>query len=305
MTENQDKMGIFKPEQQKKSKATNARTRPGFCPKCGAYVGAFYSCKWCGAKMPHGTRLRIFQIVSVIGVILGLIVLGIYAQVDPAPRVNIGDIGPTYSNAAVTIEGEITGMDYYEADDNSWKVLILTLNDGTGSIDVKAYTEVIDDLIQSEEGREATEAYRTPAIGDNCKIRGNVYVKGDDLHLMLESTSFITVSREVEFPTNGSSIRASSFINVYEDHLNERVYVNGTVGEVNTEDSYFMINTTAPEIENIKVTVPIYAKIFNPDMSISVISGQMVRVKGICGEYKVGGPQITIGSMTDIEGGVS
>jgi hypothetical protein len=53
----------------------------------------------------------------------------------------------------------------------------------------------------------------------------------------------------------------------------------------------------------MKVTVPIYAKIFNPDMSLSVLSGSKVRVKGICGEYKVGGPQITVGSMTDIEGG--
>lgn len=301
MKENQDNLEIFNPKKRKKSKKAKKKVKPGFCPYCGAYVGAFYTCKWCGEKMPHGTRLRIFQILSVIGAIIGLIFLGMYAQVDPAPKVNIGDIGPTYSNAAVTIKGEITDMDYYEAEDNSWKVLILTITDDTGSIDVKAYTEVIEELIQTSNGGEESETYRTPALGDDCEIRGSVYVKGDDLHLMLESRKFLTVSRKIEFPSNGSSIRAPDFFEVYQEHLNERVYVNGTVGEVNTEESFFMINTTKEE--NMKVTVPIYAKIFNPDMSLSVLSGSKVRVKGICGEYKVGGPQITVGSMTDIEGG--
>ena len=44
--------------------------RPGYCPNCGAYVGAFYSCYWCRAKMPHGTKLRAVQIFSVVAVIV-------------------------------------------------------------------------------------------------------------------------------------------------------------------------------------------------------------------------------------------
>ncbi len=292
--ENQDNMGIFTPEKDQDSKKAKAKVKPGFCPKCGAYVGAFYSCKWCGTTMPHGKRLRAFQLISVIGIIIGLIALGVYAQTDPAPTVQIGDIGPTYANATVTINGEITGIDYYEADDDSWKILILTVNDGTGSIDVKAYSEVVDGLILH--GGD-----NTPAIGDNCSIRGGIYVKGDDLHLMLESYLFLKISREIEFPTDGSSYNATDFVGIYSSHLNERVNITGEVGEVNTDDSYFILNTTAG-VENIKVSVPNYVKIFNPEMTLNVLTGQIVTVAGICGEYKVGGPQIVPSSLKDIRG---
>ncbi|MHA1337458.1 MAG: OB-fold nucleic acid binding domain-containing protein [Promethearchaeota archaeon] len=263
---------------------TPVEARPGFCPNCGAYVGAFYSCPECGSKMPHGTRLRVTQITSFVAVIIGIIGLSIYAQIEPAPLVNIGDIGPTYSNGVVIIEGTITNIDYREASDESWRMVIFTVEDNTGSIDVKVYTEATNDLIKEK---------NTPAIGDKCRVRGTVYIKGEDMYLILEASYYLTIIREIDY-----SLTAKQLYQYYnstpDQYLGKRVEVTGEVTYVGGDGSYFDLDDV------IRIYFPDYVREFAPNVSISVIVGDQIKVVGIVQEY-YDIVEVLPGSMYDFE----
>jgi len=243
--------------------------KPGFCPKCGAYVGAFYSCTECHSKMPHGTRLRVSQISVFISVIIGIFILAVYAQIDPAPKVNIGDINQTYSNGIVTIEGKITNIDYYVSEDESWRMLTFTVEDKTGSIDVKAYTETIEELINDK---------NTPAIGDKCTIRGSVYIKGEDLYLILDSSQYLDISRTIKY-----ELQATELLSLYqadtEKYDGTRVKVTGFVSWIGEDNTYFDLDSS------VRVYFPDYVREFAPGESISVVVGDEVEVVGLVDSY--------------------
>jgi DNA/RNA endonuclease YhcR with UshA esterase domain len=255
--------------------------KPGFCPACGAYVGAFYSCPWCRSRMPHGRRLRVLQFTTIIAVIIGLVGLRIYASIDPAPLVNIGDIGPTYSNGTVTIRGNVTNIDYRVASDESWKTLIFTVTDNTGSIDVKAYTEATDELIENR---------NTPAIGDQCELRGSIYIRGDELYLLIETSSHYKYQRLPTLITN-----ATELFNLYNAtpsaYLGIRVNVTGEVTQVGS--SFF-------ELDNVtRIYFPDYVRAFAPDVTITVFEGDTVEVIGFT-ELYYDTLEVLPGSMYDI-----
>jgi len=257
--------------------------KKGFCPKCGAYVGGYYACPWCRTKMAHGTRLRITQYVSIFAVIAGIIGLGIYARLDPAPLVNIGDIGPTYSNGVVTIQGEVTNIDLREASDGSWKTLYFTVTDSTGSIVVKAYTETTDEMIT---------AHNTPAMGDDCTVRGTVYIRGDEMYILLDNSAYFIYDRPAALSVNATQL-FDLYNNTPSDYLGIRVKVTGNVTEVGGDDTYF-------ELDNlIRIYFPDYVRAFSPDVSISVIAGDTVEVIGIT-EIYYNTLQVLPGSMYDI-----
>ncbi|TXT64054.1 MAG: hypothetical protein BAJALOKI1v1_620005 [Promethearchaeota archaeon] len=292
MSEDQKNKYMVSLQKESQSEANKNKGKPGFCPNCGAYVGAFTRCSVCRAKMPHSTKLKIIQIASILGVIFGLVMIGIYAQQDPAPNVSIADIGRTYSNANISIEGKITDVGFYQADDFSWRMLILTVSDvvGWGSIEVKIFTETVDELIQTR---------NIPVVGDYCEIRGSIYIKGSDMYLNLESSSYLKLYRITEFPTNGEPINAIEFYDVYEEHIGERVYVNGTVEYVNSEYFFFYINTN--HTNDLRVSISDYVRLFSPWISLNVIAGEIVEVKGTLGEYAEGIPEILPSSENDIK----
>jgi hypothetical protein len=286
-----EKQNIITEEKEKKDLSSVNKGKPGYCPQCGAYVGAFPRCPVCRAKMPHANKLRIVQIASILGVIIGLVMIGVYASQNPAPTVSIGDIGRTYSNANITIEGKITDVSFYQADDFSWRMLIIEVSDVTGwnTITVKAFTDTVDELISTR---------NLPVAGDFCRIRGSIYIKGSDMYLNLESSSYLDIFRIVEFPADGEPISAIEFYDVYEEHIGERVFVNGTVEYVNSELMFFYINTN--RTNDLRVAYSNYVKLFNPGISLNLVNEMIVEVKGTVSEYAEGIPQINPSSETDI-----
>lgn len=255
----------------KKSRGSGQKLQvpAGYCPKCGAYVGAFYRCTECRSKMPHGKRLRILQGATLIGLILGLFAISIMARVNPAPSVSIGDIGPTYSNGIVTITGNVTNIDYRVASDESWKMIIFSVEDQTASIDIKAYTEVADAMI---------EDHNTPAIGDDCNVRGSVFVRGDELYLYLDSSDYYDPIRTVDYYMTSTELNASYEMSP-ETYQDKRVMVNGNVTYVGGDGSFIELD------ESIRIYFPEYVRDFSPDASVSVLAGDEVNVTGIIDEY--------------------
>ena len=236
----------------------------------------------CRTRMPHGIKLRVLQIGSIFAVIFGLMVISSYAQIDPAPKVDIGDIGPTYSNGIVTIEGEIINIDYYVADDESWKMLVFTVEDNTGSIDVKMYTETTDELIKEK---------NTPAIGDECTVRGSIYIRGEELYLILESSSHLDIDRPIDL--KGTALEFYDiYINDPSKILEKRVRVKGNVSWV--EESYFDLDS------KVRIYFPDYVKDFAPNADIEVIVGDVVKVIGITQEW-YGMLEVLPPTMYDVE----
>lgn len=279
-------------QQKVKEPYAKNKDKPGFCPECGAYVGAFYSCQYCGARTKHGPKLRALQIGTVIALILGLIGISFFAQADPAPKVNIGDIGPTYSYGVVTIEGDITDIDYTVAQDESWSMLIFTVEDGTGSIEVRAYTDTTKELIEKR---------NTPALKDHCEVRGSIYIRGDDLYLNLDSSSHFKPTREIDFSTSPVEL-SEKYNESASEVIGKRVKINGTVSWVDPNNAYFTLNGL------ITVYFPDYIRSFSPDKSLTVIQGDIIEIEGIVEEY-YGEPEIIPASLYDVniinEGGSS
>ncbi|MGV9199214.1 MAG: hypothetical protein ACOC44_03435 [Promethearchaeia archaeon] len=273
-----------KTDKKPRKKTQKNKDKPGYCPECGAYVGAFYSCQYCGAKTRHGTKLRILQIGTVIALIIGLVGITYYAQIDPAPKVDIGDIGPTYSYGIVTIEGDITDLDYTVADDESWSMLLFTVEDDTGAIEVKAYTETTEELI---------EAKNTPALKDHCEVRGSIYIRGDDLYLNLESSAHFKPIRKEDFSATAYEL-SEMYNESSSDVLGKRAKINGTVSWVDSSNTYFTLNGM------VTVYFPEYIRQFSPDKSLTLIEGDFVEVKGIVKEY-YGEPEIIPSSLYDVE----
>ncbi len=255
----------------------------GFCPKCGAYVGAYYACTWCKTKMPHANRLRATQVLTVLLMIAGLVSLSFYAQIEPAPRVNIGDIGPTYSYGILTIEGNVTNIDYREARDGSWSMLIFTVEDETGSIDIRTYTDITRELINTR---------NTPALGDQVSVRGSVFIRGYDLYLQLEASFHLKIERPVILETT-----ALDLVEMYDQgetyFIEQRVRVNGTVTQIGGEGAYFDLDN------ELRVYIPEYVRDFSPDKTMTVIPGDFVEVVGFV-EIYFGFVQVVPGSLYDV-----
>ncbi|MHA1822126.1 MAG: OB-fold nucleic acid binding domain-containing protein [Promethearchaeota archaeon] len=257
---------------------------PGYCPNCGAYVGAFYRCNVCHHVMPHGRRLRITQLITIFAVIFGLVGLSFYSIYHPVPIVSIGNIGPTYSNGTVRIRGNITNIDYREASDLSWKMIIFTVQDDTGSIDVKAYTQTVEEMINN---------YNTPAMGDYCEVKGSVYIRGNDLHLLLDSSSYFKPIRKIDFEMN-----ATTFIAQYESNssvfINKRIKLNGTVTKIGSDYNYIDIN------DKVRIYIPEYIRIFSPNITLTTIPGDTIEVTGVIQDY-YGTPEILPATLNDIK----
>ncbi len=262
------------------------KNKPGYCPNCGAYVGGYPRCDECRDKMPHAKRLQIARVSSILIMIVGLIGLGFYAQKDPAPLVKIGDIGPTYSYGTVTISGNITNIDYRVADDDSWRMLIMDVDDGSGTIEVKAFTEVVREMINEE---------NTPAEGDSCDIRGTVNIKGNEKYVLLGSSMHFRPERT---PVVDDYFTAEELSDSHADdsspYLNEWVRVRGNVTYVN-DDSKII------ELDGIlTIYVPKQVQDFSPNSVWNFTANTEIEVIGRVKEY-YGDLEVVPAHMSDIE----
>lgn len=247
----------------------NKKLHPGFCAKCGSYVGGFPKCHWCHSTMPHAPQLRLGRFLALMITIGGLILMGMYASIEPAPTVNIGALGPTFSNGNLIIEGEITNIDYFEPADRSWKSLRFTVTDSTGSIEVKAYTETINEMIQTQ---------NTPALGEECSVRGSYYIRGEEQYILLDNCDYFITSREISFHLTSDEL-LNSYALSPNSYLGEWAQINGTITYIGTNGYYFDLDNS------IRIYFPEYARAFSSDSTFTYIEGDVVSIEGIIHEY--------------------
>jgi DNA/RNA endonuclease YhcR with UshA esterase domain len=274
---------IKKTKIKSKDKSPIPKNKPGFCSKCGAYVGAFPKCHWCYEPMPHAPELKLGRILALIMTIAGLIMIGMYASIEPAPNVRIADLGPTYSNANLIIKGNITNIDYYEPDDGSWKSLRFTVDDGSGSIEVKAYTETIDKMIFSG---------NTPALGETCSVRGSFYIRGDEKYILLGNNEYFITSREINHFLNASTL-ASLYSSKPQQYRGDWAQLNGTITYIGNDGVYFDLDNS------VRIYFPEYVRVFSINSTFTFIEGDRVSIEGIIHDYN-GKPELHLARAEDI-----
>lgn len=134
----------------------------GLCPTCGLYVGAGFTCIRCGARVKKAISIRLIKTISVIGSIVGIVVLWMAAAAkEPAP-VKVGAIDEMMSGALVEVDGRIVAF-YQDEMKNS---LSFTVNDGTGRIKVGVFNKLKRFREHFGEGM--------PRLGDHVRLVGSV-----------------------------------------------------------------------------------------------------------------------------------
>ncbi|MEM4204620.1 MAG: hypothetical protein QXS54_11175 [Candidatus Methanomethylicaceae archaeon] len=176
--------------------------------------------------------IRIASLVMATG---GLFGLWVYAAffVD-VPAVNIGDLSLTYNFAHIKIRGNVSELPSYNEDTG---LLRITVNDGTGTLDVRAYSNIALELINSG---------RVPAPGDYVEVEGTLRIRSPTYkYLILNSAKQLHATRK---PIENATI--SQIIPSWKDYLFKRLRVSVIFGEITRYanawkvDAYDPLNAT-------------------------------------------------------------
>lgn len=159
------------------------------CHACGRFIGPAEACPYCGMRQAVRASLRIVRYGAVLLSVFGLLALYAYALVVPNPEVKIEDLGLTSNKAFVAIKGTVLDVAFYPSetfDKRPSGSLSITVDDGTGQLEVKAYDTITERLIQEE----------LPVIGQRVRIQGTYEVKGNLRYMILASPKHLVVERD-------------------------------------------------------------------------------------------------------------
>jgi uncharacterized OB-fold protein len=163
------------------------------CPACGRYVGPLEICSYCRHHIKRPWTVLLLKYGSVLASVLGLFCLYSYGITRGNPEVRIGDLQKTSNYAYVRLHGQVSGIPRaFENDDGEPTTLDFTVNDGSGSLSVKAYRDAALRLIS---------AGKIPFLMDSVMIEGSYQVRGDNAFIILNSERQIEISRPSECPT--------------------------------------------------------------------------------------------------------
>ncbi|MEA1926583.1 MAG: hypothetical protein U9N73_00125 [Candidatus Auribacterota bacterium] len=157
------------------------------CPSCGRFVGAYEKCPYCGAELKKRMSLVMWKKISVFGTLLGLAIMWFAAtQMDPT-EIQIGEIGETYNNAQVTIQGIVVNRRTDELQGS----ISLDIADKSGTIQARSFSAL----------PKFKELGNIPAVGDLISTVGTIGVDavyGTSLNLSLPHRLKILESPEPE-----------------------------------------------------------------------------------------------------------
>ena len=149
------------------------------CPNCGRFVGAHMACPYCGTKVPKRMSVMLFKYGALAVAFLGLIFLYLAVRVIKIPVVKVKDITETMNFAYVRVVGKVSRADVYEGGG-----LYLTVDDGTGSISVKSYGKVTEEIMRME---------NPPEVGDRIDVGGTLNITEGKRALLIQTPDRVKV----------------------------------------------------------------------------------------------------------------
>lgn len=100
------------------------------CPSCGKFVGPYEKCPYCQADLKKRLSLKLVKRISVIGSVVGLIMLWYASKMQEIPVVKVSSITERMNNALVEVVGTIVTAKF-EEEKNSFSYIVA---DETGKI---------------------------------------------------------------------------------------------------------------------------------------------------------------------------
>lgn len=149
------------------------------CSNCGRFVGAHMACPYCGTKVPKRMSVMLFKYGALAVAFLGLILLYLAVRVVKIPVVKVEDITETMNFAYVRVVGTVDRVNIYEGGG-----LYLTVDDGTGSISVKAYGKVTEEIMRTD---------NPPEVGDRIDVGGTLNITEDKKALLIQTPDRVKV----------------------------------------------------------------------------------------------------------------
>ena len=262
------------------------------CPSCGRYIGSLERCPYCGAKIPKHTAYYYAKYGSLSFAIIGIVFLLIFAQSIPVQYVKIGDITQTYNYAVVEIKGVVSSAPSLVIHSDGTSTLYINVDDGTGVMSVHVYSPVIGRLVEKN---------KVPGYGDFVKIIGNVYFRGDNIYMILNSPDAITINRAQPVYMNISEILAIG----YPSANYMRVTLNVTVVSVyRTTSGSYVLNIT-DDTGYMDAYIP-FATVYltGNNVSIESLEGKTVQITGCIewyGSMMSGEWEIIPATMSDVK----
>lgn len=167
------------------------------CPVCSAFAGPHRVCPSCGARLRQRLSLRVFRIASVLLATAGLALLWAAARRSDIPVIRISEIQPTMNFAYVRIEGVAASDTRVFRDGDRVSALRFAVDDGTGTIDVRASRDRAGQLVG--EGR-------LPRAGDRVRLAGSLNVSADSASIWLQDPGQFHLERQEEEPVALASL---------------------------------------------------------------------------------------------------
>ncbi len=260
------------------------------CPNCGRYVGSLEVCPYCGTKIPKHTAYYYVKYGSLAFAIIGIVFLLIFAQSVPVQYVHIGDITQTYNYGTVEIRGVVSSTPSLLIYQEGSSTLYFDVDDGTGVMSVHVYSPTVQEL---------AKAHKVPCFGCFVKVIGEVYFRGDNRYMIVNSPEQITI--EVPQAVDMSIEEIESI--EYPQGTYVWVHMQAHVVDVwkTTSGSYVMNVTDGTGY--IDVYVPFSVVNLTGSMDLEELEGKDVDLTGSLqwyGSYMSGSWEIIPGTLDDI-----
>lgn len=137
------------------------------CPSCNKFVGAYEICPHCQASVPKRISLIIARRLSVIGAIVGLIMLYAASVYYEPQLVTVGEMGVGHNMALVRVIGTVDQFRIMKDRD----AFTMRLDDGTGKISLGGWGK----LTKFESYYKSTGS-DFPRIGDKIEVVGQLAI---------------------------------------------------------------------------------------------------------------------------------
>ncbi|HOW28233.1 MAG TPA: hypothetical protein PK876_07005 [Elusimicrobiota bacterium] len=134
----------------------------GLCPTCGYFAGSLLSCPRCGARVENRITVRFVKIASIVGSVVGILILWLAAHLKEPKLITIASIDERMNGAYVKVVGKIVA--YME--DAPKNTLKLRVDDGSGQLTIHAFNKLaIFKKIHEKQ---------PPEMGDTIEVAGTV-----------------------------------------------------------------------------------------------------------------------------------
>jgi len=262
-----------------------------YCPNCGRYVGSLEVCPYCGTKIPKHTGYYYAKYGSLAFAIIGIVFLLIFAQSIPVQYVHIKDVTQTYNYGTVEIRGIISSAPSLVIYSEGSSTLYIDVDDGTGIMSIHVYSPTVENLAKKG---------KLPGYGDYVKIIGEVYFRGDNRYMIVNSPEQVTIIKPK--PVKMSIGEINSIEYPYAKYI--RVTLDAKVVSVyKTTSGSYVLNLT-DDTGYMDMYIPLAVVHLTGNMDIEGLEGKNIEVTGSIewyGSFMSGNWEIIPGSLEDIK----